>query len=111
MKAINTDEGSTREPVPGVFLTQMAANDATSMQHVLIEPGASTPAHSHEHEQIGYLFQGESTVVLEDGSEIVATPGTSYYFTSNEEHTVANRGDEPVVAIDVFTPPRGHPDW
>lgn len=36
-----------------VFLAQLAAGEAMSIQYLRMEPGARVPEHSHHHEQVG----------------------------------------------------------
>ncbi len=98
------------EPVDGVTLKILAAGEQMNVQHFRIEPGATVPAHSHPHEQAGYLFRGELVFLLDDGEQVVRA-GESYNLAGEETHGVENRGDEPVEGIDIFSPPRTDPDW
>ena len=104
------DHDST-EAVDDVHLTQLAVGEEMSVQHFRIEPGAVVPEHTHHHEQTGYVFSGELTFVLADGDEVTVGPDESYVLLSEEAHGAENRGDETVLGIDVFSPPRANPDW
>lgn len=95
----------------GVFLAQLAAGEEMSIQHLRMEPGARVPEHSHHHEQVGFVYQGEQTFILEDGDALTVDPGESYWLESEEVHGAENRGDEELLAIDVFSPPRPNPNW
>lgn len=99
------------EPVEGVELAQLSSGELMSVQYFRIAPGASVPMHSHRHEQAGYVFDGALTFVLEDESEVAVSAGDSYTFQGNESHAAENRGENPVVGIDVFSPPRTDPPW
>lgn len=99
------------EAVDRVNLAQLAAGDELSVQHFRIEPGAVVPEHDHRHEQGGFVYRGELTFVLEDGTEVVVGEGDSYVLAGHEVHAAENRGDEPVEGVDVFSPPRTDPDW
>ncbi|QPV61404.1 cupin domain-containing protein [Halosimplex litoreum] len=115
----------TVEVVDGVHLTQLAVGDRMSMQHVHIEPGAVVPKHSHEHEQVGYITSGSGVFVVDsdaskthrvngepvNGEEFPVSAGDAYHLGSEEPHSVAATGDEPLDGIDVFAPPRTNPDW
>ncbi|CDK40789.1 cupin [Halorubrum sp. AJ67] len=46
-----------------------------------------------------------------DGGERVVEAGDTYVIPGGEPHAAANRGDEPVVGYDIFSPPRANPDW
>jgi mannose-6-phosphate isomerase-like protein (cupin superfamily) len=59
---------------------------------------------------VGFVSKGEQTVVLEGGAVTVG-PGGSYSLESHEVHAAENRGDEELLAIDVFSPPRPNPSW
>lgn len=95
---------------PGVHLAQLAVGEEMSIQHLRMEPGARVPEHDHHHEQLGFVYEGEQTFVLEGGAITVA-PGGSYWLESGERHAAENRGDDVLRAIDVFSPPRADPNW
>jgi len=98
------------EVEPGVHLAQLAVGDEMSIQHLRMEPGARVPEHDHRHEQVGFVYEGAQTFVLDDGA-ITVEAGGSYALKSNERHAAENRGDGLVRAIDVFSPPRANPNW
>ena len=62
-------------------------------------------AHSHPHEQIFYVVSGECDVTTE-GQTKHLTAGGLALFPSNAVHEVVNTLDEPLVAIDIFSPIR-----
>jgi len=99
------------EVEPGVHLARLAVGDAMSVQHLRIEPGGRVPEHSHHHEQVGFVYRGEQTFVLGDGEAVTVGPGESYWLESDEVHAAENRGDEELLAVDVFAPPRPNPGW
>lgn len=101
---------STVEAAEGVHLAQLVAGDRMSIQHFHFEPGAAVPEHSHEHEQLGYLYRGSVTFYV-SGEEIVIGTGESYAVPSDEPHRVVNEGADPAQGIDIFAPPRPNPDW
>jgi quercetin dioxygenase-like cupin family protein len=111
MDVVRDDAFEEVEVEPGVYLAQLAVGEAMSIQHLRIEPGGRVPEHSHHHEQVGFVYQGEQTFVLGDGSETVLAPGESYWLEREEIHAAENRGEEELLAIDVFSPPRPNPDW
>lgn len=110
MERVPLAEQTTVEAVEGVHLTQLAAGAEMSVQHFRIEPDAVVPEHSHPHEQAGWVASGEGVFVV-DGEEIAVGPGDSYVVPGGEPHSVAGRGDEPLVGVDIFHPPRENPDW
>lgn len=110
MESISTEEREPTEAVEGVHLTVLAGGEAMNVQHFEIEPGAVVPAHSHSHEQAGYLTAGTLTFVLEN-EEREIRPGNSYSISGEESHSAENRGEETVRGVDIFSPPRENPDW
>ncbi|QWC18654.1 cupin domain-containing protein [Halorubrum sp. 2020YC2] len=98
------------EAVDGVFLTQGAVGEETSIQRFEIGPGEAVPEHDHPHEQIGLITAGAVTFVV-DGDERVVEAGDTYVIPGDEPHAAENRGDEPAVGYDIFSPPRANPDW
>ena len=111
MEHVPHDPSEDVEAVPGVELSTLASGSEMSVQHFTIEPGAEVPAHSHPHEQSGFITAGALTFLLADGEEVTCEAGDSYVLAGGETHGVHNRGDVPVEGIDVFSPPRTDPDW
>ncbi|ADJ14349.1 cupin domain-containing protein [Halalkalicoccus jeotgali] len=110
MERINKGGTNVEEVADGVFLGDLAAGRRAGMKYWRVEPGATLPAHRHDHEQIGYMISGELVTVLED-EEVLLEPGDSYRFASNEYHGAENRGKEPAVGVGILAPPRGEPEW
>lgn len=98
------------EAVDGVHLAQLVAGERMSIQHFHIEPDAVVPEHSHEHEQLGFVYRGSLTFRV-GSDDIVIGTGESYAIPAHEPHGVLNHGEDPVSGIDVFAPPRANPDW
>lgn len=93
------------EVVTGVNNTKLAEGDRMNVLQFVIDPGASVPRHDHPHEQVGYVVSGTPTFITDDG-ETTLEPGDSYAIPGDEPHALENRTDEPVVGVDVFSPPR-----
>jgi len=70
-----------------------------------IEPGAVFPAHSHPHEQMGFIFRG-SGEFRAGGESRVLCAGSSYFIEPDETHEFEVLGDETCILIDIFHPPR-----
>ena len=110
MEKVPLSERESAEAVEGVHLSQLAVGEKGSIQHFRIEPGATVPEHSHHHEQLGYIFDGVLTFVV-DGEEVDIGSDDSYHLESDEPHAAENQGDVTVTGIDIFCPPRANPDW
>lgn len=110
MESVSTAERDSTEAVEGAHLTMLAGGEEMNIQQFEIEPGATVPAHTHPHEQAGYLTEGTLTFILDD-EERELGPGDSYSISGGESHGVENRGEEVVRGVDIFSPPRENPDW
>ena len=111
MDVVSPADEESAEAVDGVHLSLLAGGDRMNLQRFEIEPGAVVPEHSHPHEQTGLVVEGTLTFLLGDGTERAVGPGDTYALAGGEAHAAENRGDEPVVGVDVFSPPRTDPDW
>ena len=111
MEHVVPEASETVEVSEGVHLTQLAVGERMSIQHLRMEPGGRVPMHSHHHEQLGFVYRGTQTFVFEDDVEVDVEPGESYVLESEEPHAAENQGDEEMLAIDIFSPPRPNPGW
>jgi quercetin dioxygenase-like cupin family protein len=71
---------------------------------VEFEPHAVVEEHSHPHEQLGLMLEGEAEFIVGGESRIVR-PGEMWRIPGGVPHKVI-AGDRPVRAIDVFHPIR-----
>jgi len=110
MDVLPDEDVEAVEAIDGVFLTQGAAGDETSIQRFVLEPGAAVPEHDHPHEQVGVITEGTITFVVDDEDRVVEA-GDTYVIPGNEPHAARNDSDVPVVGYDIFSPPRTNPDW
>lgn len=74
------------------------------MSYVNIEPNTALAEHSHPHEQMGLLLEGEAEFTI-GGEKKLVRPGEAYLVPSNVRHKVVTL-DKPVLALDIFSPPR-----
>ena len=110
MERISESEIESADPVDGAHLKLLAGGEKMNIQHFRVEPGTTVPEHSHPHEQVGFVVSGEA-VFLADGEEIPVSAGDSFAIPGGEPHALENRGEEPIVGIDIFSPPRENPSW
>jgi len=92
-----------RDPFPGVRM-HITEAEKTTLSVVEMEPHAVIPEHSHPHEQIGYMVEGEFEFIIGGKSHWV-TPGQIWRIPGGVPHKVI-AGDHHVRAIDVFYPVR-----
>ena len=100
---VKRDHGSQRNLGPGVDISTVAG-DGIMLSVVEFEPGAVVDLHSHPHEQMGMLLEGELTFII-GGEKHVLGPGDIWRIPGNVEHS-AIAGEAPVRALDVFHPVR-----
>ncbi len=88
-------EGVTGRPLFG---------EGTMLNVIDFEPGATVPAHSHPHEQLGIVLRGMQALVI-DGVAHELGPMEGYVLPGGVEHS-AYCGPEGAFVIDVFHPVR-----
>jgi quercetin dioxygenase-like cupin family protein len=70
-----------------------------------IEPGHDAKPHSHMHEQIVYIMNGECDFHI-DAEIFPIKEGGLLYVPPDVEHYIVARGNKPVINLDVFSPKR-----
>lgn len=85
------------EGLPGVTIRWLwaAADGAPTFALRLFElqPGASTPYHTHPHEHEVYILRGQATLRGKDGTRTLGADNTAFV-PGNEEHQFVNNGGE-----------------
>lgn len=97
------DECSRHTIFPGVQIRTCAA-EKMMLSFVEMEPHAVVEEHAHPHEQVGILLKGRATFYV-GGEEKTLGPGDMWRIPGGTRHRVVVL-DEPVQALDIFTPPR-----
>ena len=100
---ISRDECSHHTIFPGVDIFT-AAGRQMMLSYVEFAPHAVVEPHSHPHEQMGLLLEGELTFTI-GGETTRVRPGQMWRIPGGVEHS-AVAGEEPVKALDVFCPVR-----
>jgi len=88
---------------PGVTI-YTTHGDHLMLSLVEFEPHAVVEAHSHPHEQMGLMLEGEAEFIVGGESRLVRA-GELWRIPGNVVHKVI-AGDKPVKALDVFYPIR-----
>lgn len=88
---------------PGVQI-HTAAGEQMMLSLVEFEPNSVVQPHSHPHEQMGMLLEGELTFTI-GGQTQTLHPGDMWRIPGGVVHS-AIAGDKPVKALDVFHPIR-----
>ena len=100
MQHLNDVKG--KEIVPGLY-GRFVHGDTMTLSFVDIQPGAQLPEHSHPHEQITYLIEGELEMVI-GGEKMLLTPGMVHVIPGNVPHSAIARTF--VKVLDAFSPVR-----
>lgn len=102
MFAAHNQDGHV-QPMDGIRMKTLVHGEKTLLTRFDLARGAILPAHSHPHEQTGYLVSGK--IVLHIGGEsFAAGPGDSWCIGGDVEHRAEILEDS--VAIEVFAPVR-----
>ena len=104
MKVLSIEEVEGVQPIKGAVRKVLVHSDTMMVVYNIGPPGGSL-SHSHPHEQMGYVIVGSAEITA-GGETVVLNAGSSYSFEPNEHHTFKVLGDEPVIVLDVFHPPR-----
>ena len=78
--------------------------DRAMVNLIEFAPGATVPAHSHPHEQLGIVLRGMQALVV-DGLARELGPLEGYVLPGNVEHS-AYCGPDGATVIDIFCPVR-----
>ncbi len=100
---VDKSQCSHHEIFPGVHIW------TTHGQHLMLslvemQPHAVVQRHSHPHEQLGMLLQGELTFTIGEQTQRVL-PGQMWRIPGGVEHRVV-AGPQGATALDVFYPIR-----
>ena len=92
-----------KEIARGVTIKPLAG-DHVMLNYVEFTPHAEVPTHSHPHEQLGLLIEGELDLRIGD-QERSLRPGDTYVIPSGVPHG-ARSGKSRALVLDVFYPLR-----
>ena len=90
------------ELAPGIR-ARVVNTDKVSVAHVQLDEGAILAEHSHPHEQIVNVVEGELELTVE-GKPILLTRGKAMVLPPNVPHS--GRAKTEVFVVDVFNPVR-----
>ena len=69
-----------------------------AMRRFEIQPGGSTPYHTHPWEHEVYVLEGSAKAVSKEAETDIG-PGSVILVEPNEEHNFKNTGDKPLVFL------------
>ena len=99
----NPTDRDPKELIPGIN-ARTFWGEKMLLAVVNLDPNTHMPRHSHPHEQVGTLIQGQMELVIGDEKRVLQ-PGDIYVIPGGVEHE-ANTFNEAVKVIDVFSPAR-----
>lgn len=102
MTKLNLNELNELTLAPGI-VARIVTADTMTITHVRLAAGASVPEHSHVHEQVVNVIEGELELVVA-GTAHILTRGEVYILASNVPHAAIARTY--CYVIDVFHPVR-----
>jgi len=103
MDFFDTVELKQKQVLDGITLRSVEG-DKAMMTFFEFEEGAVIPVHSHHHEQISYVLEGELEFTLK-GEARVLSKGQGAVIHANEEHS-ARVIKGPARALDAWYPIR-----
>lgn len=98
------DAISAVSPVAGIEIRAVSGAGIT-LSFVSFAKDAVAPVHTHPHEQMGTVLEGEMEFEIA-GERRVLRPGEVYSVPPNVPHGARAMGGKPCVALDAFTPRR-----
>ena len=79
-------------------------DNLTVVMHRFGKDGAA-PVHSHHHEQIFLILEGEAEITV-DGTVLREGPQGLVHVPSNLPHGIRATGGKPLIVLEIFTPSR-----
>jgi quercetin dioxygenase-like cupin family protein len=97
------DTADSRQIVEGIELSTLVHGEKTLMGQFKIAKGSAIPAHSHPHEQTGFMISGKIRFNVE-GEVMDVETGDSWCLPGGVEHSAEALEDS--IIIEVFSPVR-----
>lgn len=102
MPLINLESIEEREFFPGLHV-RFVHSDTMTLAYWNIKEGAILPEHTHPHEQVVNVIEGELDMTV-NGESNILTPGEVFVLPPNIPH--GGKALTPCKVIDVFHPVR-----
>jgi quercetin dioxygenase-like cupin family protein len=90
-------------PVEGIEMKTLVYGEKSLLTRFHLKKGSKLPAHSHPHEQTGFMVSGKIILYI-DQEELFVDAGDSWSIPGNVVHRAEVVED--AVAIEVFSPVR-----
>jgi quercetin dioxygenase-like cupin family protein len=76
---------------------------------VEVAPGAKAGRHTHPGDEISYVLEGESTLLVDGQPPRVVKAGESFVIPAGTVHDAHNNTDKPVKLVGVYVVEKGKP--
>ena len=80
---------------PGVTVRHLKGVEDAQLKVLDVEPGGSTPHHTHAHAHEGVVISGGGRLRLEGGDQTIG-PGDTFSIAPREPHAIASGPDQPL---------------
>lgn len=91
--------------LPGIEHTTLAGTDLgarqLSMWRQTVAPGAATPPHRHDCEEVVLVEAGRGQLHI-DGTMVEFGPDSTLLLPADRDHQIINSGDEPLRLLAAF---------
>ena len=105
MKIINYVDIKPIQEVPGVAKYDVVTADDGApnfcMRVFEIQPGSSTPSHTHAWEHEIFVISGRGAVIGEEGGTEIGK-GSVIFIAPEENHCLVNKGNEPLRLVCII---------
>jgi quercetin dioxygenase-like cupin family protein len=106
---------AARPQAPGLRRTELQRHDLSSpgreavQVRVEIDPGVTTPRHSHPGEEIIYVLEGSFEYQVEGQAPVTIKAGEVYFIPAGMIHTAKNVGSGNGVELSTYVVEKGKP--
>ncbi len=84
------------------FTPDNQENKRVQMGVIKLQPGERSPSEGyacHEQDEYSYVVSGRAHTILEDGTDLLGTPGDAQLIVANEKHINYNDGPDEAVVV------------
>lgn len=106
-EAIHAQEGIKRTPLQKTEVPSAGQDVVMGMAE--IASGVSIGRHTHPGTEMGYVVDGEGTLMVEGGTEIPLRSGVTYKVETGKVHDAKASGDKPLKVIAVYVVEKDKP--
>jgi quercetin dioxygenase-like cupin family protein len=106
---------AARPQAPGMKRTELQRHDLSTpgrevvQVRVEIDPGVTTPRHSHPGEEIIYVLEGSFEYQIEGQAPVTVKAGEVYFIPAGAIHTAKNVGSGNGAELSTYVVEKGKP--